>query len=365
MRKKLKFLTIVLLFLPLLLSTVKAEVLIQIEDGDSWTYWIKDSTDVFVEFEVVDYDYFGNEEDLIRVNNIETNESLELVKLESLFSVPFYVNLTNNYEWGIGSAKMSYSFDEIISDDVWRTARGNLPYERTLVINTTLSFTDIYFNHTNQPDYEHNAVLTYYESMTNPNIIEPLSTGTVKLNDRTLSITGVLENVNFLGLDLGIVDVNMIVDIVIEERYEASDLFNFWDTECRNLTIRPLSTILTETSFSEDETFYFGFSDNEEVPIDSLGPIQDWIFSFEAGLPLLVTEKAQSIGSTNSKAILEDETDILRIMELFDLNVVNSDFTFPAETLDTNLIFFSVLSGLLVTLSISRKINKNEEKKGN
>ena len=332
MKKNMVPLMILLLLIPLALLNVNAEVLIQIEDNDSWIYDVQDSSTEAISFEVDGFDYFGDDEDLIRVNKIVTNATLENYKLTSLLSGPLYVNISENPI--IGSADLSISLEEIISDEIWHTARGNLPYERTTVANSTLSFTDISYNNTVYPDIEHNAMLTFHDSMTNPTIIEPLSTGIVKLNHRILTITGVIENIDFLDFGLVVSDVDVLIIIDVEERYEASDLFTYMDTDCRNLTIRPLSVNMNEARFSDVEQMYFGFgfSGIYEVPVDALGPVEDWIFAFDAGLPLLVTETSQTPAPESKNVFGGASADTLRVMKLVDLSLVNSNFKIPTTT---------------------------------
>lgn len=346
MRRILQIIIIMMFVIPLITS-VNAEVLIQIEEEDTWTYEVTSSPTKFVSFEVINIDYLGESEDLIRVNEVITNDTIETPKINSIASIPLFVNCS--YYGVLGSADMDISIENVVSDVVWRTARGNILYQRETIIDTVLYFTNIDFNNTIHSNWQTNVILTFFETISNPTIIEPLSTGTVKLNYRIITINGVIQNEDFFGLGLGLSDIEIYFEITETERYEASDLFTYMDTDCRNLTIRPLDAYITESRFTTD---YFSFYTLEEVDLETtLGTTEDWIYSFEAGLPLLIVETAEIVALSKEISISVLET--VKTMKLVDISLVNSDYEFLEEPIGTTKTsYYTMLSLLMATYVI-------------
>lgn len=345
MKKLLPTIIIILFMLPFV-TNVEAEILIQIEDGDSWVYAITASPTINVSFEVVDIDYLGEAEDLVRVNKIIANDTIDTPKISSIATLPILVNCS--YDEFLGSADLTMVIENIVSDIVWKTARGNILYLRETVVNTTLHFIDIVFNGTSRTNWQTTILLTFSEEISNPTIIEPLSTGTVKLNSRTIVVEGLIKNVDFLDLGIETNDIEILIEFDETERYEASDLFTYLNTTCRNLTIRPLETIMTKAYFVSE---IYSFRTSNIDLVSTLGATEDWIYSFDAGLPLLVVEEKEAVAL--SKDITIDAIETIRILELIDLDLINSDFEFEGET-TTNPTSLAVglLSVLMATYLI-------------
>lgn len=336
-----KTLTIAVIALVLLLPTQQVQsqsALILIELGDEWQY---DVTEIgLVDFKVESYDYMGTETQ-VRINEINSTYLVDPTNLEEL-SREYPINAA--YTDFTGSATVEVTYGEVYEDILYKTARGNIPYYRVMLVNTTLNFTNI--------DYNGTAINEYYTSIncsititsSNPQIIETVATGTVQLNTKSVVVEGTITD-DFMDAGYGVRDTNVQLIYSLVDRYEASDPYTFKTVECRNMSIEPISATLDTINFYDDNGYWWEFL-HFMFPLYA-GITEDWVYAYDVGLPFEIVQDLVAVELTAQGAKLSVVEDNYRKMELTDASLTNSDYKFTTKTLSP--VTITVLSMMMLT----------------
>jgi len=346
MSKKVLFLILLFFVIPV---SVRSEVLIHIEVGDSWVYTVETSSDTqnvqTVNFTVVSFSYMGSSLDKIRVNKIQSDLVIESFFFEYYLNRPYTV-IDNYYNSSLTITLDNFS---IISDTIYKTARGNLLFNRTSDLNISVTLTDVIIQNERCNDTTAYIIAKVREQTTNPTIIEPLSTGVVKSSQKEV----ILEGKMFIS------ELKMTFDMFFyaynQELYEASNEFIFKDQKVRNLTITRDEFIFSGISMFAEDSDYSFISEEWDISIGEFKTVEDWIFSFDVGLPLEVVKHNQ-INPSNAKLTVNTIPEIFK-MNLVDADLINSDYNFKeVETQKTSFIFYVLLISIMSITALTKKI---------
>ena len=332
MMKRLITLLIITSILLLPTQQIQSSILIQIEVGDSWVYNISGVGDVDFDASDLDYIEYGSEQ--LRVNKILSTVFVEHLKFFEVLTDNYLVDIETFSDDTVGEATMRFVGGGIDDVAVWRTSRGNLLYNMQINGSLVIQFSDISYNGTDYPNYQVSVDVTLNEWSSNPEIIETVATGIVKISTRTIEIEGIIEDTDFLNFGLGVRDIPFFISFYFEERYEASDGFIYEETNCRNITVTPLEGFLAyEYMDYTADTYIDAHTFNGPISLGTISNFkEDWIYAYDAGLPL---EIVQTLVSGGGGGTVKQQVTETTTMTLVDLDVTNSNFTFPEEPTET------------------------------
>jgi len=338
-------------------SSVTARPLVQIEVGDEWTYEVSYPSGgnginkLLIEnvtYTVDGYDYDGNGDDQIRINKIAETKVLDVPIMKYVEGEVIY--LRNSFIHYTGGIEVTFTLGKEIRNVIYRTARGNLPYKRETTLPVNLTLINIDWNGTLLPPVSHVIKTTIVERANNPTIIETVSTGVVKLNNFIVEVHFQVDNL--LGIEGTPADIFMAIHLT--QRYESSNTFTYKETTCRNVSITPLSYQVAYLEIcSTNDSLPFIFTMDDETNIQTTIDIEDWVYSYDAGLPLEVVKYPVSLSTTRNgiKKALDRESDSLT-MKLIKLDVMNANFTFPTEETTKTSIPISIITSSLALLMV-------------
>lgn len=342
-----KKITLCIILVFLLTQTTHGNTLILIEVGDTWTYDVGGKGEISFEAKSKAYIPYDIEEE-VRVNEISFSEKVDILNIkfiEGTYNLTIFATSPTNIN---GSANLEIAFGKVFNDVIYRTARGYILYKRVTLVETNFSFTDILINEELQTPYQETTNITITELCTNGEIIETISTGSTEVNERTF--------------DGGYGYINETVSFgfyaTITERYEVSNVFTYQATECVNLTIEPIDAKLELYFHTGDYLFDLGGYILPPVPAVNQGYPEDWIYSFDAGLPLEMVKHAKVVSqsSTLKQVVSEPIT-----MKLVAMDLINSDFVLSTSTETTNVSIWllSLMMATYIMFYIKKKRGKD------
>jgi hypothetical protein len=319
MERLYKYLISLFFIISLFISiNVNAIPLIQIEIGDTWSYSINTPISEIVNFTVISYDYAGSGSDQVRINKIESTKIVDPLLAEMYQQEKMFFR---GLSTGGGNLTLKLELLNIINDTIYKTSRGNIPFKRDTYANVSFQFIDVNYNDTFLGNFTYINEVYFEQISDNPTIIETVSTGVVKINKVKIYTETNLED--FLSLGSTVIDL----DMELEERYEASDEFVYLNQTCRNITITPLSSTMTNLEIGGG---WYGFPDRVAVNL-TVGE-EDWIYGYDLGLPLRIERKA-NLPSELKYSI--EELDSIK-MEIINFDIENSNYKFPENQLPEN-----------------------------
>jgi hypothetical protein len=331
----------------------KAEPLILIELNDSWTYDVTSNglgleqiVAEEVNFTVEAVDYIGEGDTQMRVNEIDSTKVVDSILAMKLEEKGFEIveDMYND-----SSAMVYIDIISIISDTVYKTSRGNLPFKRITSLVVNISIIDIRVGEDYFPDYNVTKGIVFTQLSSNPTTIETFSTGTVKLN--TIDITAHTTFSDFFNET-----ANVYFNLQFDERFEASDNFIYEDTTCRNITVTSLGARIQDFQIQSSNTHNFYQWQSHTVSFNILGN-EEWVYAYDAGLPLVVEKESVALPLGVKLAVKTDPIDMT--MVLTDLDLVNSDFSFD-DVEDTSVFIIPVAVAIVVVVGLSDKNRKDE-----
>lgn len=300
----------------------QAEPLLQIDVGDEWVYEVTLESQGFkqiekenVTFSVENVEYIGNVEQ-VRVNKIVSDKIVDPFLFEE------YEGFITPFDEDDGTMNITFDVQTIWDDNIYRTARGNVIYKRETTALVNISCTDIIIDDLPYEDFDVLVNTTLTEVSDNPAIIETVSTGTVQVNHKTL----IFDQISFDFYEFG--TVNLMLSYEVTERCEATDTYfnEMFNTTCRNVTYTSIEDRVSNGRLSNVN---ISIAAQDDVYYNVLQYHEDWVYSFDAGVPLTVEHTSST---SIVKYALEQQQPEDIYMQLIALSIANSDFILGSGT---------------------------------